>query len=113
MASLTTIRMLVALGAFFSWLTYQLDFVTAFLNSELNSDVYMHTPDGVMGEFGFLVQPDFEIEKGAIWTKTITSNIVASNEFSNILGFIVVCGSRSEPIYYSKKWKIRGRSSIR
>ena len=40
-------KMLVALAAYFGWDMYQLDIITAFLNADLDSEVYMEIPLGM------------------------------------------------------------------
>ena len=44
---ITTLRMLIALAAYFGWDIYQLDIETAFLNANLNTEVYMKIPQGM------------------------------------------------------------------
>jgi Reverse transcriptase (RNA-dependent DNA polymerase)/Integrase core domain len=44
---ITTFRMLIALAAFFKWDIHQLDVTTAFLNADLDAEVYMEVPDGM------------------------------------------------------------------
>ena len=41
---ITTFRMLVALAAYFGWDMHQLDIIIAFLNADLDSEVYMKIP---------------------------------------------------------------------
>jgi hypothetical protein len=43
---MTTIHMLVALAACHVLLIHQMDVKTAFLNGELNEEIYMNQPDG-------------------------------------------------------------------
>lgn len=45
-ARLTTIRVLVALAASYKFLIHQMDVKTAFLNGELEEEIYMQQPDG-------------------------------------------------------------------
>lgn len=40
--------MLLALAAFHGWTLRQIDFVTAFLNGSIDSDVLMHPPEGLI-----------------------------------------------------------------
>src|SRR5436190_13692167 len=44
---ITTFRILVALAAYFGWDMHQLDIITAFLNADLDSEVYMEIPLGM------------------------------------------------------------------
>ena len=44
---LTTLRMLIALAAHFKWEIHQLDISTAFLNANLDAEVYMQVPEGM------------------------------------------------------------------
>ena len=46
MARLTTIRVLLALAASHGLLVHQMDVKTAFLNKELDEEIYMQQPDG-------------------------------------------------------------------
>jgi len=46
-AKLSSLRMLLALAAIHDWEIDQMDIVTAFLNPEVDGDVYMVMPDGV------------------------------------------------------------------
>jgi hypothetical protein len=43
---MTTIRVLIALAASHKFLVHQMDVKTAFLNGELNEEIYMQLPDG-------------------------------------------------------------------
>ena len=45
-ARLTTIRVLLSLAASHGLLVHQMDVKTAFLNGELNEEIYMQQPDG-------------------------------------------------------------------
>lgn len=45
-AKLVSLRMLIALAARFDWEIEQLDVVTAFLNPDIDGDIYMEIPDG-------------------------------------------------------------------
>ena len=45
-ARLTTIRVLLALAASHGLLVHQMDVKTAFLNGELDEEIYMQQPDG-------------------------------------------------------------------
>ena len=45
-AMLKTVRILLALAAYFDWEVQQMDVVTAFLNPALNEEVYMAHPEG-------------------------------------------------------------------
>ena len=44
--SLTTIRALISLAASYSVIIHQMDIKTAFLNGELDEEIYMDQPDG-------------------------------------------------------------------
>ena len=44
-ARMTTIRVLIALAASHKFLVHQMDVKTAFLNGELNEEIYMQRPD--------------------------------------------------------------------
>ena len=46
MARLTTIRVLLSLAASHGLLIHQMDVKTAFLNGELDEEIYMDQPDG-------------------------------------------------------------------
>ena len=46
MARLTTIRVLLSLSASHGLLVHQIDVKTAFLNGELDEEIYMEQPDG-------------------------------------------------------------------
>ena len=43
---LTTIRVLLSLAASYGLIVYQMDVKTAFLNGELEEEIYMDQPDG-------------------------------------------------------------------
>ena len=45
-ARMTTIRVLIALAASYKFLIHQMDVKTAFLNGELDEEIYMQQPDG-------------------------------------------------------------------
>uniref|UniRef100_A0A8R7PX17 Reverse transcriptase Ty1/copia-type domain-containing protein n=1 Tax=Triticum urartu TaxID=4572 RepID=A0A8R7PX17_TRIUA len=45
-ARLTTIRVLLSLAASHGILVHQMDVKTAFLNGELDEEIYMEQPDG-------------------------------------------------------------------
>ena len=45
-ARMTTIRVLIALAASHKFLVHQMDVKTAFLNRELDEEIYMQKPDG-------------------------------------------------------------------
>jgi len=51
-AKLSSLRMLLALAAIHDWEIDQMDVVTAFLNPEVDGDVYMAMPDGVEAPVG-------------------------------------------------------------
>jgi hypothetical protein len=51
-AKLSSLRMLLALAAIHDWEIDQMDVVTAFLNPEVDGDVYMAMPDGVEAPAG-------------------------------------------------------------
>jgi len=51
-AKLSSLRMLLALAAIHDWEIDQMDIVTAFLNPEVDGDVYMAMPDGVEAPAG-------------------------------------------------------------
>jgi len=51
-ARLSSLRMLLALAAIHDWEIDQIDVVTAFLNPEVDGDVYMAMPDGVEASTG-------------------------------------------------------------
>src|SRR5947207_13900195 len=44
---ITTFQMLMALAAYFEWDIHQLDVETAFLNADLDAEVYMKVPPGM------------------------------------------------------------------
>ena len=46
-ARLTTIRVLLSLAASYGLLVHQMDVKTAFLNGELEEEIYMDQPDGL------------------------------------------------------------------
>jgi hypothetical protein len=46
-ARLTSVRLLLALAAWFQWEIEQLDVVTAFLNPHLSEEIYMEPPEGM------------------------------------------------------------------
>jgi hypothetical protein len=46
-ASLAAFRLLIALAAFYGWSLRNLDIITAFLNGNIDSDVWMTVPDGM------------------------------------------------------------------
>ena len=46
-ARLTTIRVLLSLAASYGLLVHQMDIKMAFLNGELEEEIYMNQPDGV------------------------------------------------------------------
>ena len=46
----TTIRLLLALGAHYDLELHQMDVVTAFLNGDLDEDIYMEQPEGCIDE---------------------------------------------------------------
>ena len=46
MARLTTIRVLISLASSHGLLVHQMDVKTAFLNEELDEEIYMEQPDG-------------------------------------------------------------------
>jgi hypothetical protein len=48
-ARLTTIRVLLSLAASHGLLIHQMDVKTAFLNGELEEEIYMTQPDGFVG----------------------------------------------------------------
>ena len=45
-ARMTTIRVLLSLAASYGLLVHQMDVKTAFLNGELDEEIYMEQPDG-------------------------------------------------------------------
>jgi hypothetical protein len=49
-ARLTTIRVLISLAASHSLLVHQMDVKMAFLNRELDKEIYMDQPDGFVVE---------------------------------------------------------------
>src|SRR4029079_18985091 len=49
-ARLTTIRVLLSLAASYGLLVHQMDVKTAFLNGELEEDIYMDQPDGFVSK---------------------------------------------------------------
>ena len=49
-ARLTTIRVLLSLAASHGLLVHQMDVKTAFLNGELDEEIYMDQPDGFVVE---------------------------------------------------------------
>lgn len=51
-ARLTSMRLLLALAAWFQWEVEQLDVVTAFLNPHLSEEIYMEPPEGMELEVG-------------------------------------------------------------
>jgi len=46
-ASLTTFRLLVAISVFNGWQLRNLDIITAFLNGDIDTDIYMGVPEGM------------------------------------------------------------------
>lgn len=54
-AKLQSLRMLLALAAIHDWEIDQMDVVTAFLNPEVDGDVYMATTEGVDAPGGAMV----------------------------------------------------------
>lgn len=46
-ASLTTLRLLLAMAVYFGWAIWNIDFVTAFLNGFIDEDIYMDYPEGL------------------------------------------------------------------
>ena len=56
-ASLVVFRMLLALAAYYSRTLRQVDCVTAFLNGEIDSDVYMHPPEDLVDILGINLPP--------------------------------------------------------
>lgn len=51
----TTIRTVLSLVVFLDWIIQRLDVNNAFLNVELNEEVYMHQPQGIVDN----QHPDF------------------------------------------------------
>ena len=49
-ARLTTIRVLLSLAASYGLLVHQMDVKTAFLNGELEEEIYMDQPDGFVSK---------------------------------------------------------------
>lgn len=46
-ASMTTLRLLLALAAYFNWSLWNINFVTAFLNGYVDEEIYMEYPEGL------------------------------------------------------------------
>ena len=55
MAKFTSIRILLSLAAKYGFTVHQMDVKTAFLNGQLDEDIYMAQPDG----FYDIVHPDY------------------------------------------------------
>lgn len=57
-ARLTTIRVLLSLAALYGFVVHQMDVKTAFLNGELDEEIYMEQPDGfvALGQEGKVVK---------------------------------------------------------
>ena len=51
-ASLTTLRLLIALAVYFGWSLWNIDFITAFLNGHVQENIYMSFPEGLEGLLG-------------------------------------------------------------
>ena len=48
--TLTTIRMILAIASHLDWVLEQMDVVTAFLNGDLDEDVFMSVPEGLSSD---------------------------------------------------------------
>ncbi|KAG8499488.1 hypothetical protein CXB51_005964 [Gossypium anomalum] len=67
MAKLNTIRVLLSIAVNLEWPLIQLDVKNAFLNEELNEEVYMDFPPGFEGSKGQVCK----LKKSLVWTKAI------------------------------------------
>lgn len=54
-SKITTVRVLLALAASKSWTLWQMDVKNAFLHGELNREIYMDQPQGIVNR----VNPDY------------------------------------------------------
>ena len=72
-AKLNTIRILLSMAVNLDWPLRQLDVKNAFLNGDLEEEVYMSPPPGFEEKFGSKV---CRLKKGALWAQTVLESLV-------------------------------------
>ena len=68
-----TIRLIIALAAQLGWKIFHLDVKSAFLNGELEEEIYVNQPEGFIEEGN---EDSVSSKKSSLWTEASTTSLV-------------------------------------
>ncbi|CAH2088665.1 unnamed protein product [Euphydryas editha] len=81
--SLTTVRILISIAAYYGWNIYQFDICSAFLHSSINEDIYIYLPEGHIqsGKVGKLRKAIYGLKKAPRYWYETFCNFMISQDF--------------------------------